>query len=185
MALIGRIARVAYKMTPKRKAALAKAVAASAKKRGSKSVAKKVVKKSSIKAAASNVKRGAKVGAAKTKTASKAVLRTNTGKIAAATAAGAGTERATRKKANSKKNKSTTIARANQIGGAFKNLGIKAATDTASVIKNTSKAIIGKQSKTKAFANIAKDVTASNLKVTAGLAKGQLNVRRAKKNKRK
>jgi hypothetical protein len=63
MALIGRIARVAYKMTPKRKAALKKAVEASAKKRAmkagaktgakvvtKKTVAKKVVKKSVAKA---------------------------------------------------------------------------------------------------------------------------------------
>jgi hypothetical protein len=63
MALIGRIARVAYKMTPKRKAALKKAVAASAKARSTKlgakavtkvatrkTVAKKIVKKSVVKA---------------------------------------------------------------------------------------------------------------------------------------
>jgi hypothetical protein len=63
MALIGRIARVAYKMTPKRKAALKKAVAASAKSRSTKlgaksvtkvatkkTVAKKIVKKSVAKA---------------------------------------------------------------------------------------------------------------------------------------
>ena len=63
MALIGRLARVAYKMTPKRKAALKKAVAASAKARSTKlgaksvtkvatkkTVSKKIVKKSVAKA---------------------------------------------------------------------------------------------------------------------------------------
>jgi hypothetical protein len=185
MALIGKLVKVAYKMTPKRKAALAKAVAASAKKRGSKAVTKKVVKTTAIKKAASSVKKTAKLTALKTKRSTKAVLKTKAGKIAAATAGGAGVERVTSKKANSKKNKSTTIARANQIGGGLKNLGVKAATDAASVAKNVAKAAVGKQSGKKAFFNIAKDVAASNLKVSAGLVKGQLNVKRAKKNKRK
>jgi len=55
MALIGRLARVAYKMTPKRKAALKKAVAASAKARSTKLGAKSVTKIATKKAAAKKI----------------------------------------------------------------------------------------------------------------------------------
>jgi hypothetical protein len=76
MALIGRIARVAYKMTPKRKAALAKAVAASAKKRGSKSAVKKAAPKISRK-----VKKATARKTAISKTNKLNLKRTKTGSI--------------------------------------------------------------------------------------------------------
>ena len=94
MALIGRIARVAYKMTPKRKAALKKAVEASAKKRAmkagaktgakvvtKKTVAKKVVKKSVAKAP--KVSRSVKRANAIKKTDSMKLTRVKRGTTAA------------------------------------------------------------------------------------------------------
>lgn len=67
MALLRKLAKVAYKMTPKRKAALKKAAIASAKKRskgGVKKVAKKLVGKKTSKAIAKAAPK--KTGAAKT-----------------------------------------------------------------------------------------------------------------------
>jgi hypothetical protein len=61
MAIIGKLAKIAYKMTPKRKAALAKAVAASAKKRALKGGGKVVAKKITKKAAVKSVKKVTKV----------------------------------------------------------------------------------------------------------------------------
>ena len=189
MAIIGKIAKIAYRMTPARKAALKKAVAASAKKRakkvGSKKVAKTVAKRSKVKAAGRIVKRTVKAGARGTKKVSKKILRTKKGKLAAITAGAAGISQATKGKANSKRNKSAIIARANQVSSLVKNIGVKSVTDTYSVAKNVGKAAIGKQSKIEALGNIGKDVVKSNLRVTGGLAKGQLNVSRAKRNKRK
>jgi hypothetical protein len=74
MALIGRIARVAYKMTPKRKAALKKAVEASAKKRAAKAGAKSVTKVATKKVAAKKV---VKKSVAKAPKVSRKVKRAN------------------------------------------------------------------------------------------------------------
>jgi hypothetical protein len=195
MAIIGKLAKLAYKMTPKRKAALAKAVAASAKKRaakkgasvvakkGGKAVAKKVASKSSRVVKAAGRKTGKVVR--KTGRAAKAASKTRLGAAVGVTAAGAGVEKATRKKANSKRNRSTAVARINQISGAVKNTGLKAGNDLVSLVKNTAKVAVGKQSKTTGLANIYKDVAASKLKITKGLAQGQLNVLRARQNKKK
>ena len=74
MALIGRLARVAYKMTPKRKAALKKAVAASAKARSTKLGAKSVTKIATKKAAAKKI---VKKSVAKAPKVSRKVKRAN------------------------------------------------------------------------------------------------------------
>ena len=191
MALLGKIAKVAYKMTPKRKAALAKAVAASAKKRAkkagtkvvTKTATKTVAKKSKVKVAARTVKRAAKTTARKTKSVTKKVLRTRAGIAGAIVGTSAGVAKATDKRANSKTNKSALIARTNQVSKGVKNLGVKAVTDTFSVYKNLGKAAIGKQTKTQAAAAIGADMVKSNLKLTNQIAQGQLNVKRARKNK--
>jgi hypothetical protein len=61
MAIIGKLAKLAYRMTPARKAALKKAVAASAKKRAAKKGASVVAKKVTKKAAVKSVKKVTKV----------------------------------------------------------------------------------------------------------------------------
>jgi len=87
MAIIGKLARLAYKMTPARKAALKKAVAASAKARAKKVGAKKLVKKSTAKVvkkstAKRTVKKTVNRRVAKRKAQAAAITKTDSMKLA-------------------------------------------------------------------------------------------------------
>ena len=93
-----------------------------------------------------------------------------------------GVEKLTRKKANTKKNRSVNTARLNEASGLLRETINLDAKILASVIKNTGKAALGMQTGAKAKAFIARDVSKGFGVYGAQAAQRRLNTKRAKRN---
>ena len=93
-----------------------------------------------------------------------------------------GVEKLTRKKANTKKNRSVNTARLNEASGLLRETINLDAKILASVIKNTGKVALGMQTGGKAKAIVAKDVSKGFGVYGAQAAQRRLNTKRAKRN---
>jgi len=153
-------------MSSAQKRALMKAVKASAAKRAGRKIAIKTAGRTFAKSAG-------------------AFSRTRVGNTIKAGVAIYSVEKITRKKANTKKNRSVNTARLNEASGLLRETINLDAKILASVIKNTGKAALGMQSGRKAKAIVSKDVAKGFGVYGAQAAQRRLNTKRAKANLKK